>query len=206
MYILKSWANPTDEGLTHQCPLLWTWVLEKEGALETSIVQKTSTQGTRTFTQVQASQRSLLLLVCLWNYRRNRGLQCFADAIWRGLWKLGLRVSSSPPSPSLYIDRPGLGQPVESVTNQVFPFKLSIFRLLLVFQAIGRQWVTQSLHQAVATPWAFTVSGSYRPNSSTCRVYPCQVESYHEQRSYHVGCLALCKCPPSRQISMYPLV
>ena len=27
----------TDEVSTRQCPLLWTWVLEKEGALETSI-------------------------------------------------------------------------------------------------------------------------------------------------------------------------
>src|SRR3954468_6310639 len=53
------------EGSTHQCPLLWTWVLEKMGMLE--IVERLTDKqpGDTRFTQVQAPRgKTLLLLVC----------------------------------------------------------------------------------------------------------------------------------------------
>src|SRR3954464_10855190 len=54
-----------DEVWSHQCPLLWTWVLEKMGMLE--IVERLTNKqhGDTRFTQVQApGGKTLLLLDC----------------------------------------------------------------------------------------------------------------------------------------------
>src|SRR3954469_1817014 len=44
----------SDEGSTHQCPLLWTWVLEKMGMLEVAKRLTDKQHRDTRFTQVQA--------------------------------------------------------------------------------------------------------------------------------------------------------
>ncbi|MEI4926591.1 hypothetical protein Q8G50_29200, partial [Klebsiella pneumoniae] len=57
--------KPAGEVRSRQCPLLWTWVLEKMGMLEIMARLTDKQPGDTRFTQVQApGGKTLLLLVC----------------------------------------------------------------------------------------------------------------------------------------------